>query len=115
LRLVEFHCNLSFRNVEETLAMRGVVLTYEIVREWCLKFGQTYANDLRRRSPWPGDKLHLDEVFLKFNDRINYLWRAVDQEGNVLNIMVQSKKDKKAARKFFRKLLKGTVNLTEKA
>ena len=60
-----FRFALSFRDVEEILAMRGVVLTYETVREWCLKFGQTYANNLRRRSPRPGDKWHLDEVFLK--------------------------------------------------
>jgi len=101
-----FRFSLSFRDVEEMLAMRGVVLTYETVREWCLKFGQTYANDLRRRSPRPGDKWHLDEVFLKINGRIQYLWRAVDQDGDVLDILVQSKRDKKAAKKFFRKLLK---------
>ena len=88
------------------LAMRGVVLTYETVREWCLKFGQSYANNLRRRSPRPGDTWHLDEVFLKVNGRIHYLWRAVDQDGDVLDILVQSNRDKKAAKKFFRKLLK---------
>ncbi len=75
-------------DVEEMLAMRGVVLTYETVREWCLKFGQTYANHLRRRSPRPGDRWHLDEVFLKIsNGRIHYLWRAVDQDGDVLDIL----------------------------
>jgi transposase-like protein len=62
-----FRFNLSFREVEEILAMRGVVLTYETVRAWCLKFGQTYANNLRRRTPRPGDRWHLDEVFLKIN------------------------------------------------
>jgi putative transposase len=102
-----FRFALSFRDVEEMLAMRGVVLTYETVREWCLKFGQTYANDLRRRSPRPGDRWHLDEVFLKINGRIHYLWRAVDQDGDVLDILVQTKRDKTAATKFFRKLLKG--------
>ena len=102
-----FRFALSFRDVEEMLAMRGVILTYETVREWCLKFGQTYANDLRRRSPRPGDRWHLDEVFLKINGRIHYLWRAVDQDGEVLDILVQSRRDKKAAKKFFRKLLKG--------
>jgi len=60
------------------------------VREWCFKFGQTYANGLRRRSPRPGDKWHLDEVFLKINGRLHYLWRAVDQDGDVLDILVQS-------------------------
>src|SRR5260370_27691170 len=87
--------------------MRGVSLSDDTVREWCLKFGQTYANDLRRRSPRPGDMWHLDEVFLKINGRLHYLWRAVDQDGDVLDIMVQSRRDKKAAKKFFRKLLKG--------
>src|SRR4030081_3655482 len=102
-----FRFALSFRDVEEMLAMRGVALTYETVREWCLKFGQTYANGLRHRSPRPGDKWHLDEVFLKINGRLHYLWRAVDQDGDVLDILVQSRRDKKAAKKFFRKLLKG--------
>ena len=101
-----FRFTLSFRDIEEMLAMRGVCLTYETVREWCLKFGQTYAKGLRRRSPRPGDQWHLDEVFLKINGRLHYLWRAVDQDGDVLDILVQSRRDKKAAKKFFRKLLK---------
>src|SRR5467141_2128593 len=102
-----FRFTLSFRDVEELMSSRGVSLTCETVREWCLKFGQTYANELRRRSPRPGDKWHLDEVFLKINGRLHYLWRAVDQDGDVLDILVQSRRDKKAAKKFFRKLLKG--------
>src|SRR3989441_2892979 len=89
------------------LAMRGVALTYETVREWRFKFGQTYANGLRHKSPRPGDMWHLDEVFLKINGRVHYLWRAVDQDGEVLDILIQSRRDKKAAKKFFRKLLKG--------
>src|SRR6267142_2984559 len=101
-----FRFALSFRDVEEMLAMRGVSLSYETIREWCLKFGQTYANDLRRRSPRPDDKWHLDEVFFEINGRIHYLWRAVDQDGDVSDILVQSKRDKKAAKTFFRKLLK---------
>ncbi len=67
-----FRFALSFRNVEEMLAMRGVSLSYETVREWCLKFGQTYANGLRHKSPRPGDRWHLDEVFLKINGRLHY-------------------------------------------
>src|SRR5213592_245759 len=102
-----FRFALSFRDVEEMLAMRGVTLSYETVREWCLKFGQTYATGLRHKSPRPGDRWHLDEVFLKINGRPHYLWRAVDQDGDVLDILVQSRRDKKAAKKFFRKLLKG--------
>ncbi|HEY3037891.1 MAG TPA: IS6 family transposase [Pyrinomonadaceae bacterium] len=101
-----FRFSLSFRDVEE-MSIRGVSLSYEAIREWCLRFGQTYANHLRRRSPRPGDRWHLDEVFLKINGRLYYLWRAVDQDGDVLDILVQSKRDKKAAKKFFRKLLKG--------
>src|ERR1700740_41313 len=73
----------------------------------CLKFGQTYANELRRRRPRCGDKWHLDEVFLTIRGERHYLWRAVDQDGNVLDILVQSRRNKKAARRFFRKLLKG--------
>jgi putative transposase len=102
-----FRFPLSFRDVEEMLAMRGVVLSYETVREWCLKFGQTYATGLRHKSPRPGDRWHLDEVFLKIKGRIHYLWHAVDQDGDVLDILVQTSRDKKAAKKFFRKLLKG--------
>ncbi len=99
--------SLSFRDVEELLYERGVVVTYETVRQWCRKFGQAYANQLRRSRPRPGDKWHLDEVFLKINGKTHYLWRAVDQQGNVLDILVQSRRNKGAAKKFFRKLLKG--------
>jgi putative transposase len=102
-----FRFALSYRDVEEMLAMRGVTVSYETVREWCLKFGQPYASGLRRRSPRPGDRWYLDEVFLKINGRLHYLWRAVDQDGDVLDILVQSHRDKNAAKRFFRKLLKG--------
>ncbi len=89
------------------MAMRGVLLNYKTIREWCLKFGQTFADELRRRRPRPGDKWHLDEVFIRINGKQNSLWRAVDQDGNVLDILVQSHRNKKAAKLFFRKLLKG--------
>ncbi len=102
-----FRFNLSFRDIEELLAERGVLVTYETVRQWCRKFGQHYANQLRRRRARPGDKWHLDEVFLKIQGKQRYLWRAVDQDGNVLDILVQSRRNKVAAKKFFRKLLKG--------
>jgi putative transposase len=102
-----FRFSLSFRDVEELLAQRGVVVSYETVRQWCLKFGQTYANELRRRRPRCGDKWHLDEVFLTIRGERHYLWRAVDQDGNVLDILVQSRRNKHAAKRFFRKLLKG--------
>jgi putative transposase len=99
---------LSFREVEELMLERGIVVSYETIRRWCGKFGQTYANALRRRQPQPGDKWHLDEVFIKINGRLQYLWRAVDQDGNVLDILVQNRRDKAAARRFFRRLLTKT-------
>jgi putative transposase len=100
---------LSYRDVEELLFARGVIVTYEAIRKWCRKFGQAYANQLRRRRPQPGDKWHLDEVFLTIRGERHYLWRAVDQEGNILDILVQRRRNKHAAKKFFRKLLKGLV------
>ena len=93
--------------MEELLFARGVIVTYETIRQWCRKFGQEYAHQLHRRRPQPGDKWHLDEVFLTIHGERHYLWRAVDQDGNVLDILVQPRRDKKAAKKFFRKLLKG--------
>jgi putative transposase len=74
---------------------------HETLRQWCRKFGQTYANGLRRRRGRPGDKWHLDEVFIKINGRTHYLWRAVDQDGTVLDILVTSRRDAKAATRFF--------------
>src|SRR5918997_1272790 len=97
----------SYRDVEELMAERGVTLSHEAVRYWCRKFGQAYANALRRRRPRPGDKWHLDEVFLTINKARHYLWRAVDQDGHVLGILVQRRRNTVAAKKFFRKLLKG--------
>jgi len=102
-----FRFSLSFREVEELMLARGVVVSYETIRRWCAKFGQAYANQLRRRRPRPGDKWHLDEVFIRINGKIHYLWRAVDQHGNVLDILVQPRRDAQAAKKFFRRLLKG--------
>ncbi len=103
-----FRFPLSLREVEELMLERGVIVSYESIRRWCLKFGQAYANALRRRRPRPGDKWHLDEVCIKINGRLQYLWRAVDQDGNVLDILVQNRRDKAAARRFFRRLLMET-------
>jgi putative transposase len=97
---------LSFREVQEMMLVRGIILSHETVRQWCAKFGQTYANGLRRRRARPGDKWHLDEVFITINGKRHYLWRAVDQHGNVLDILVTSRRDARAATRFFRKLLK---------
>jgi len=98
---------LSFREIEEMMLQRGIIVSHETVRQWCAKFGQTYANGLRRRRPRPGDKWHLDEVFITINGKRQYLWRAVDQQGTVLDILVTSRRDGKAATRFFRKLLTG--------
>src|SRR5271167_3230424 len=102
-----FRFPLSFREVEELLLLRGVAVSYETIRRWCAKFGRACANQLRRRRPRPGDTWHLDEVFVGINGRLRYLWRAVDQHGNVLDVLVQSRRNAVAAKRFFRKLLKG--------
>jgi putative transposase len=83
------------------------VVSHETIRQWCQKFGQTYANGLRHRRPQPGDKWYLDEVFITIHGKTHYLWRAVDQDGAVLDILVTSHRDAKAATRFFRKLLRG--------
>lgn len=101
-----FRFALSYRDVEDMLAERGIDVSYETFRRWVLKFGRIYAQQIRRRRPRPSDQWHLDEVFLKIGGEIVYLWRAVDDEGEVLDILVQSKREKKAALKLLRKLLK---------
>lgn len=84
-----YHCfSLSLRDVELILAARGVVVTYEIIREWRLRFGRLFANALKQRRPRPGDKWFLDEVFVRTQGKLHYLWRAVDQDGHVLEILV---------------------------
>ena len=98
---------VSFRNVEELLAQRGITVSYEAVRLWCIKFGPEYARRLKRRQGRLGDTWHLDEVFIKIQGERQYLWRAVDQDGDVIDILVQPRRDQKAAKRFFRKLLKG--------
>jgi putative transposase len=102
-----YRFTLSYRDVQEILMERGIIVSHEAIRGWCQKFGQDYANRLRRWRPRTGDKWHLDEVFLTINGKRYYLWRAVDQDDNVLDILVQSRRNRKAAKKFFRKLLKG--------
>jgi putative transposase len=98
---------LSFRDVEDLLAERGVTVTYEAIRQWCLTFGLDYARRLRRRRGRLGDTWYLDEVFVKIQGRQQYLWRAVDEDGDVIDILVQSRRNRRAAARFFRKLLKG--------
>ena len=101
-----FRFPLSYRDVEDLLAERGIDVSYETVRRWALKFGQAYARRLRTTRPRPDARWHLDEVFVSIADKRMYLWRAVDGEGEVLDILVQSRRNKKAALKMMRRLLK---------
>ena len=98
---------MSFRDVEDLLAQRGITVSYEAIRLWCIKFGPEYARGLKRRQGRLGDTWHLDEVFVTIQGQRQYLWRAVDQDGDVIDILVQSRRDRRAAKRFFRKLLKG--------
>ena len=97
---------LSLRDVEDLLAERGIMVSYETVRRWVNHFGPMIAADLRKRRPKPHTTWHLDEVYLKIAGRMVYLWRAVDAEGEVLDVLVQSRRNKRAAMKLMRKLLK---------
>ncbi|MEU2718378.1 IS6 family transposase [Streptomyces sp. NPDC007205] len=94
-------------NVAELLFERGIQVSYEAIRLRCERFGPAYAAGLRRRQPRPGDRWHPDEVFIKVNGRMRFLRRAVDQDGNVLDILVTDRRDAKAAKRFFHRLLKG--------
>ncbi len=98
---------LSFRDAEDLLAQRGITVTHETIRQWCRTFGPAYARTLRRRRGRMGDTWYLDELFLKIQGRQQYLWRAVDEDGDVIDILVQSRRNRRAAARFFRKLLKG--------
>ena len=98
---------LSFRDVEDLLAMRGVIVSYETIRQWSRKFGAEYARKLKRREGRLGDTWHLDELFVTIQGERRYLWRAVDQDGDVIDILVQPRRNRRAAERFFRKLLKG--------
>jgi putative transposase len=99
--------SLSLRDVELILAERGVTVTHESIRAWCRKFGAEFAKRLRRRRPQPGDVWHLDEVFVRINGTLHYLWRAVDQNGVELDILVQGRRNAAAAKRFFKRLLRG--------
>ena len=101
-----FRFNLSFRDVEELMIERGVDVSYETIRRWVDKFGTTYAKRIRSRSESPSPVWHLDEVYTKINDKMVYLWRAVDDEGTVLDIVVQKRRNTKAAMRLLRKRLR---------
>src|ERR1019366_2822749 len=98
---------LSFRDAEGLLAQRGVTVTYETIRQWCRTFGPAYARTLRHRQGRLGDAWYLDELFVTIQGRQQYLWRAIDYDGDVIDILVQPRRDRHAAERFFRKLLKG--------
>ena len=101
-----FRFILSFRDVEELLAQRGIEVSYETIRCWTLKFGRLFAHNLRRSRPRPTGRWHLDEMVVKVGGKRMFLWRAVDDEGEVLDMLVQARRNKAAALKFLRKLLK---------
>src|SRR5215216_2747857 len=106
-----FRFPLSLRMVEEMLAARGIDVSHETVRQWARKFGQAFANQIRRRLPCAGDKWHLDEVCLMIRGTKHWLWRAVDQDGVVLDVLVQSRRDKRAAKRLpAKRLLRGLAS-----
>ena len=101
-----FRFPLSFRDVEEMMAERGIEVSYETVRRWVLEFGPAFAVNIRSDRPRPSATWHLDEVFVRIGGKRTYLWRAVDDEGEVLEVLAQSRRNKRAALKLMRKLLK---------
>jgi len=101
-----FRFNLSHRDIEDLLAQRGINVTHESIRLWCNKFGSKYAEKLRRKHPGYGDTFFIDEVFIKVEGKQRYLWRAVDQDGEVVDVFLQQRRDAQAAKRFFGRLLK---------
>ena len=101
-----YRFNLSHRDIEDLLADRGVIVTRESIRHWCIKFGAIYARRLKRRHYGCGDTFYIDGVFIKINGKLHYLWRAVDQDGEVVDVYLQAKRDGSAAKRFFRRLLR---------
>ncbi len=97
---------LSFRDVEDLLAERGILVSYEAIRYWCQKFGPSYSRTLRRKQGRLGDIWHVDELFINIQGQRLYLWRAVDQDGDVIDILVTKRRDRRAAKRFFRRALK---------
>src|SRR4029450_8347091 len=101
-----FRFTLSFRDVEDLLAERGIEVSYETIRQWVTRFGPAIARDLRSRRPRPHGQWHLDEMFVSIGGKRMYLWRAVDAEGEVLDCLVQSRRNKRAALRLMRKLIR---------
>jgi putative transposase len=101
-----FRFNLSHRDIEDLLAERGIAISYESIRLWCNKFGPQYAKRLNHQHQGYGDTFFIDEVFVKIDGKQHYLWRAVDQDGEVVDVYLQSRRDGRSAKRFFRRLLK---------
>jgi len=97
---------MSFRDVEDLLAERGITVSYETVRHWCRKFGSDYAKRLKKRRGQLGDSWYLDELFVKINGQQQYVWRAIDQDGDVIDILLQPRRDQHAAARFFQRLMR---------
>jgi putative transposase len=102
-----FRFRVSFRDVQDLLTERGIIVSHEAIRQWCTKFGAAFAHGLRRRRARPGDKWHLDEVLLKIGGKRHWLWRTVDQNGVVLDILLQQRRDQNAAERFLRQVVDG--------
>lgn len=101
-----YRFNLSHQDVEDLLAERGITVSYEAIRLWCKKFGPQYAKRLKRKHQGFGDTFYIDEMFVKINGKQHYLWRAVDQDGEIVDVFLQEKRDAKAAKRFFKRLIK---------
>jgi putative transposase len=101
-----YRFNLSHRDIEDLLAQRGITVSHESIRLWCIKFGPKYARRLKRKHQGYGDTFYIDEVFVKINGKQHYLWRAVDQDGEVVDVFLQARRDGAAAKRFFRRLIR---------
>jgi len=101
-----FRFNLSHRDIEDLLAERGIIVSREAIRLWCIKFGAIYTRRLKRKHRRYGDTFFIDEVFIKINGKQHYLWRAVDQDGEVVDVFLQRRRDGAAAKRFFKRLLR---------
>ena len=104
-----YRFNLSHRDIEDLLAERSIAVSYEAIRLWCTKFGPKFARRLRRKHQGYGDTFYVDEVFVKIKGEQHYLWRAVDQDGEVVDVLLQTRRDGAAAKRFFKCLLKSLV------
>ena len=103
---VYYRFNLSIRDVEDLLAQREIIVSYEAIRQWVNKFGSLLTRKLKKKHRGYGDTLYIDEVFIKMNGKQHYLWRAVDQDDDVVDVLLQTKRDRKAAKRFFKRILK---------